>query len=377
MLKYIQHSGAVYDHGDERMNTGEDVISRRQIIKALRNAEYSAQVVNLKYINDTLPGIQRIRKGDKFSYLFENKLLDDDETLSRIKSLAIPPAWEKVWISPIDEGHLQATGYDAAGRKQYRYHSLWSKIRSHTKYFRMLDFGMKLPMIREKIDEDLKKTGMSRQKVMAAILAILDSAYIRIGNSVYEKLNGSYGLTTLKNKHAIVEGYKIRFRFIGKKGIKSNVTIKNRRVANIINKCKEIPGQQLFAWIEDDGSVKPVDSGMVNDYIKEISGNDYTAKDFRTWAGSVSAIKALEELGPYSTQVEMKRKINMMYDKVALELGNTRNVCRTHYVNPVIPKLYEENRLTAFYKRVDKSEDLPDKLKREEVILLEVLRKNI
>lgn len=303
-------------------------------------------------------------------------MVDDDETLSRIKSLSIPPAWERVWISPVDEGHLQVTGYDAAGRKQYKYHPLWSKIRSHTKYFRMLDFGMKLPMIREKIQEDLKKPGLSRQKVMAAILAILDSAYIRIGNSVYEKLNGSFGLTTLRNKHARVNGYKIQFKFIGKKGIKSNVTIKNRRLANIINKCKEIPGQQLFAWVEEDGSIKKVDSGMVNEYIREISGNDYTAKDFRTWAGSVSAIKALEELGSYTTQTEMKRKINMMYDMAAIELGNTRNVCRTHYVNPVIPKLYEENKLSAFFRKVDKTEVLPDNLKREELILLEILNKN-
>lgn len=326
-----------------------DIISKRQIKAALKNAQRSAAVANLTYTNDTIPGITRERKDGKFEYYYEGKIVKDTETLLRIKSLAIPPAWEKVWISPIDEGHLQATGYDSANRKQYRYHPAWNKIRSHTKYYRMLDFGLRLPLIRDKIERDLNRAGLVKEKVMAAIITILDSAYIRIGNSVYEKLNGSYGLTTLKDKHAKIEGTKISFKFIGKKGIRNNVTIRNRKLANIIKRCRDIPGQHLFAFVNGDGEIRKIDSGMVNEYIKELSETDFTAKDFRTWAGSVSAIKAFEELGLYNTQVEMKRKINMMYDMVALDLGNTRNVCRSHYVNPLIIKLYEEKKLHRYY----------------------------
>jgi DNA topoisomerase I len=354
----------------------EDAISKRQIRAALKNAQLSAEVVNLSYINDSIPGITRKRKGERFIYYHEGQVVKDTETLIRIKSLAIPPAWEGVWISPIPDSHLQATGIDAANRKQYRYHPLWNKIRSHTKYYRMLDFGLSLPDIREKIEADLNLTGMPREKILAAIITILDSAYIRIGNSIYEKINGSYGLTTLKNKHAKIDGYSIKFQFTGKKGIKSNVTIRSRKLVNIIRKCKEIRGQQLFAYINGDGTIKRVDSGMVNEYIREKSGNEFTAKDFRTWAGSVGAIKAFNELGGFASQSEMKTKINQMYDMVASNLGNTRNVCRTHYVNPFIIKLYEAGKLLPMIKKASQAgSDASDNLKPEEVILLSILKK--
>lgn len=353
-----------------------EIISKRQIKTALINSQKSASAVNLTYINDSVPGIVRQNKNNKFIYLYEGRQIKDTETLLRIKSLVIPPAWENVWISPLPEGHLQATGYDAAHRKQYRYHPLWYTIRSHTKYYRMLDFGLRLPDIRHKIEEHLNRHDLGKEKVMAAIITILDSAYIRIGNSVYEKLNGSYGLTTLKDKHAKIEGEKIMFSFTGKKGIRSNVTIKNRKLARIIKQCRDIPGQHLFAYTDNDGQIKKVDSGMVNEFIREISETDFTAKDFRTWAGSVSAIKAFEELGTFTTQVEMNKKINMMYDMVAIELGNTRNVCRTYYVNPLIVILFEKKKLFHYLKRIEENDPVSSYLKREEKVLLEILREN-
>lgn len=214
-----------------------------------------------------------------------------------------------------------------------------------------------------------------KEKVLATIIAILDSAYIRIGNSVYEKLNGSYGLSTLKDKHVKIEGSTIKFSFIGKKGIRSNITIKNRKLSGIIKKCKEIPGQHLFAYYNDEGVIQQIDSGMVNEYIREISGKDYTAKEFRTWAGSVSAIKAFNEIGSYSTQTEMKRNINQMYDYVAGELGNTRNVCKNHYIHPVVVKLYEDKKLNHYIDSglPKESEDTINLLKNEEISLIKIL----
>ncbi len=355
--------------------SNEIEITKQQLKAALKDGPGSARVAKLIYTNDATAGIQRKRKGEKFVYHFNNKQIKDIEELLRIKSLAIPPAWERVWICPDENGHLQATGYDSAGRKQYRYHALWSKIRSHTKYFRLLDFGLSLSTIRQNIEADLKKPGLVKEKVLAAIIAILDSAYIRIGNSVYEKLNGSYGLTTLKDKHVKIEGSTTRFCFIGKKGIRSTFTIKNRRLSGIIKKCRDIPGQHLFAYYNDEGVIQQIDSGMVNDYIREISSKDFTAKDFRTWAGTVSAIRALKEIGPFTTQTEMKRNINKMYDYVANELGNTRNVCKNHYIHPIVVKLYEENKLHSFIETggQDSQNGSIDFLKIEEISLIKIL----
>jgi DNA topoisomerase I len=350
-------------------------ITKRQLRAALKDAPGSAKAANLSYTNDSSTGIQRKRKGEKFIYLFNNKQIKDTEELLRIKSLSIPPAWERVWICPDEKGHLQATGYDSVGRKQYRYHPLWSKIRSHTKYYRLLDFGLSISGIRQNIASDLKKPGLVKEKVLAVIIAILDSTYLRIGNSVYEKLNGSYGLTTLKNKHVKIEGSTIKFRFIGKKGIRSNVSLRNRKISGIIKKCREIPGQQLFGYVNEQGEVQQVDSGMVNEYIREISGNDFTAKDFRTWAGSVSAIRAFNEIGSFRSQTEMKRNINKMYDIVAQELGNTRNICKTHYVHPKIVKLYEESKLDRFSdtELPIAPDNITSLLKSEEISLLKIL----
>ncbi len=358
------------------MSASEEIeITKRQLKAALKDGPGSAKVAKLKYTNGASAGIQRKRKGDKFIYHLNNKQVKDTEELLRIKSLAIPPAWERVWICPDEVGHLQATGFDTAGRKQYRYHKLWSRIRSQTKYYRLLDFGLSLSTIRKNIASDLMKPGLVKEKVLALIIAILDAAYIRIGNSVYEKLNGSYGLTTLKDKHVKIEGSTIKFRFIGKKGIRSNVTLKNRKLSGIIKKCRVIPGQQLFGYLNDEGIIQHVDSGMVNNYIREISGKDFSAKDFRTWAGSVTAIKAFSEIGPFGSQTEMKTNINQMYDYVAGELGNTRNVCKSHYIHPVVVKLYEQKKLDRFIDSSmhHESNDTTNLLKNEEISLIKIL----
>lgn len=353
-------------------------ITNRQLKSALKDGPASAKVANLIYTSDANEGIMRKKVKDRFIYTFNGKTIKDTETLVRIKSLVIPPAWERVWICADSIGHLQVTGYDVANRKQYRYHPSWNNIRSHTKYYRLLDFGLSLPKIRQKIEQDLSTQGMNKQKILAAILAIIDIAYIRIGNEIYEKLNGSYGLTTLRNKHVKIEGTQIKFHFIGKKGITNNVTIKNRKLSLILRKCREIPGQQLFGYIDNDGSIKKIDSGMVNEYIHEISDNDFTAKDFRTWAGSVSAIKAFKQLGPYTSQAEMKRKINQAYDLVASDLRNTRNVCKNHYIHPLIVNLYEENKLSRYFDVNSSAEidTLNDGLKDEELILINILSKH-
>lgn len=348
-------------------------ITKRQLKAALKDPKSTAKVANLVYCKDSVPGIERKADGNPFKYYYNGKAIKDTATLLRIKSLAIPPAWTNVWINPNEDGHLQVTGIDSAGRKQYRYHQAWSKIRSHTKYYRLLEFGLKLPTIRMRVENDLKKNDLSKEKLLATIITILDSAYMRIGNQVYEKVNKSYGLTTLKNKHVKIEGTEVKFCFIGKKGIKSNITIRNRRLANIIRKCKEIPGQHLFGYIDQAGEVKRVDSGMVNEYIRQISDGEFSAKDFRTWAGTVTAIKSLIEIGAYTSQTEMKKNINKMYDMVASELGNTRNVCKNHYIHPIVVEVYEEGRLD-YYINKSMTDESNEQLKTEENILIQMLQ---
>jgi DNA topoisomerase I len=358
-------------------NTEKDKISKRQIRAALKSVEGSAKIVNLLYIKDSIEGIIRKPFRGKFRYYYNNQLILDSETLIRIKKLSIPPAWTKVWICPNPDGHLQVTGYDLAQRKQYKYHHLWNQIRSHTKYFRLLEFGLMLPEIREKLNQELQKRGLTKEKILATIITILDTAYLRIGNNIYEKLNGSYGLTTLKNKHVSVEGDKIRFCFIGKKGIRNNISIKNKKIASIIKRCMEIPGKQLFGYLDDDGQVIKIDSGMVNEYIYQITGKQYTAKDFRTWAGSIVAIKAFKQLESFTSETDKVRKINQMYDLVASELGNTRKVCKNHYVHPLIVDLYEEGRLERYLNEelVTADDTILKWMKPEEMALIKILKR--
>lgn len=360
--------------------TSEEVIKipRKKVESILHDPAKTAQAVHLIYVTDNQPGIIRIKRGKTVSYIHNEKPVKDQETLQRIKKLVIPPAWENVWICTLENGHLQATGIDIKKRKQYKYHPLWSTLRNHTKFYRLHKFGKVLPAIRLQLEKDLSLPGLPYEKVMAAVVSLLERTNIRIGNNSYEKLYGSYGLSTLKDKHVKIDGASIRFSFKGKKDIHHNVDIRNKRLAKIVKECKDISGQELFQYYNEQGEFHSIDSGMINDYIRKISGGDFTAKDFRTWAGTVQAILAFRELGFFDTQIEAKRKIVEALDKVSRQLGNTRTVCKKYYVHPVIISLYESNALKKYLDELDTIEvdDDSSGLTAEEKIVMKILEKN-
>jgi DNA topoisomerase-1 len=297
----------------------------------------SARAVGLRYVSDELPGIARLKSGKDFRYQdARGKFVRDQATLQRIRSLVIPPAWTDVWICPHADGHLQATGRDAKGRKQHRYHPLWREVRDATKYDRMIDFGDALPGIRRKIAQDLRKKGLSREKVLATIIRLMDLTFIRVGNDEYAKQNHSYGLTTMKDQHAKIRGGHIQFSFKGKSGKHHAIEVADRRLAKIVKSCQDIPGQELFQWIDDDGKRHDITSGDVNDYLRETSAADFTAKDFRTWAGTVLALGALQKLADFDTAKQAKKNLKQAVETVAEKLGNTPTVCRKCYIHPFV-----------------------------------------
>jgi DNA topoisomerase I len=322
-------------------------IPRASIRHLHRDHEKSAAAARLVYVNDAQPGIRRLKRGKGFVYLMGGRKVSDAE-VQRIRKLVIPPAWENVWICRLHNGHIQATGLDVRKRKQYKYHTLWHSLRSHTKFHRLHDFGRALPAIRQKLQDDLKLPGMSLNKVLAAVVSVLEATSIRVGNNMYEKLYGSFGLTTLKDKHVNISGSELRFFFTGKKGIPHRISIKSRRLAAIVKQCRDIPGKELFQYIAADGSRKQIDSGMVNDYIRNISGGDFTAKDFRTWAGTAHAIRCFAAVIDPCTPGEKKKRVVAVLDQVAALLGNTRTVCRKYYVHPLIISLFENDRLHKY-----------------------------
>lgn len=302
----------------------------------------SAQAAGLHYVTDRSPGIRRKRAGKGFYYLDpDGKRITDRAQIKRIRALVIPPAWTEVWICPSPTGHIQVTARDARGRKQYRYHPKYRAIRDETKFGRMLDFSRLLPLIRERVDKDLARPGLPREKVLATVVRLLEMTRIRVGNDEYAKANRSYGLTTLRSKHVEVTGAKLRFEFRGKSGIEHSVEVTDRRLARIVLHCQSLPGEELFQYVDEDGKRQSVDSGDINRYLKEISGADITAKDFRTWAGTVIAALALSEMAPPRNQREMKSNILRALDEVARRLGNTRTVCRKYYVHPALFAAYE------------------------------------
>jgi DNA topoisomerase-1 len=308
--------------------------------------EAAAKAARLRYVSDASPGITRKRSGERFRYIAANgSAVRDAATLDRIRALAIPPAWTDVWICPVSNGHIQATGRDARGRKQYRYHDRWRAARDETKFGRLAAFGRALPRIRARLDSDLRRPGLPREKALAAVVRLLDTSHIRIGNEEYVRANRHYGLTTLRNRHADVSGARIRFRFTGKSGQKHTVELRDRRLARIVRKCQDLPGQELFEYL-DDGEAHPIRSDDVNAYLREISGEDFTAKDFRTWAGSVLAAEALAALGPADT-AQAKRNVVEVVDTVAGHLGNTRAVCRKGYIHPRVLDGYLTGRCVA------------------------------
>ncbi|MFT3705558.1 MAG: DNA topoisomerase IB [Agriterribacter sp.] len=338
------------------------------------NPEKGAAAINLVYVSDTQPGISRIKKGKQFYYVKGKETLKDKEVLQRIKSLVLPPAWENVWICSLDNGHLQATGVDAMQRKQYKYHTSWVSLRNQTKFYRLLHFGKKLPSIREKLNKDLSLPGLPLRKVLAAVVSLMESTSIRVGNNFYEKLYGSFGLTTLKDKHVAIGGSEIKFSFVGKKGIKHDISLKNKKLAAIVKQCRDIPGKDLFQYYEGNEH-KTIDSGMVNEYIKELSESDFTAKDFRTWTGTVHALVAFKELGKATTKTELKKKVVEALDYVANHLGNTRTVCKKYYVHPALIELYENNAMNKYVAALTKAQNnhTTTGLSAEEKVVLKIL----
>ena len=353
-------------------------IPRKKIASIVNDPVKTAAAVNLKYVSDTEPGIERIKNGKSFNYQFKENIIADNDNLQRIKGLVIPPAWEQVWICKLANGHLQATGLDIKKRKQYRYHSLWNSLRNQTKFFRLYEFGKSLPTIRLQLEKDLALPGLPMQKVLATVVSLMERTHIRIGNNFYEKLYGSFGLSTLKDKHVNINGANLKFTFKGKKGVHHDVSIKSKKLAGIVKQCRDIPGKELFQYYDDKGEHKSIDSGMINEYIKNIGGNDFTAKDFRTWAGTVQALLAFKELGFYETITESKKKIVEALDIVSKELGNTRTVCKKYYVHPGIITMYEDKSLEKYIQQLDiiEVDDNKTDLTAEEKIVMKILELN-
>lgn len=305
------------------------------------DAKESAQAAGLRYVTDARPGIRRVRCGKGFRYTTPaGATIHDDETLSRIRSLVIPPAWSGVWICTIPNGHLQATGRDARGRKQSRYHPRWREVRDETKYERMVQFAQALPAIRERVKKDLALPDLPREKVLATIVSLMEQTHIRVGNQEYAKENGSYGLTTLRNKHVEVKGSQVTFSFQGKSKVHHTVSLQDRRLARVIRQCEELPGYELFQYINEDGERHAVDSSDVNEYLREITGHHFTAKDFRTWAGSVLACDLLRGMAAFDSATQAKKNVVAAIKAVALKLGNTPSVCRKCYVHPAVLEAY-------------------------------------
>jgi DNA topoisomerase I len=349
--------------------------------EAVVDAKDAAEYAGLAYVSDDKPGIRRRRSGKGFRYQSApgGERVSEKVTLARIKALAVPPAWTDVWICPKANGHIQATGRDARGRKQYRYHARFREVRDSTKYHHMLAFAESLPAIRSKVQEHLSLRGLPREKVLATVVHLLEATLIRVGSDEYARANKSYGLTTLKNRHIAVEGSALKFNFKGKSGKVWKLDVRDRRIAKIIRACQELPGQELFQYLGEDGETRDVTSSDVNDYLREISGEDITAKDFRTWHGTVLAAIALQEFQKFDSQAGAKRNIKEAIQKVAARLGNTPMICRKCYIHPEIITTYIEGSLLLEVKHKVEAELREDltALSAEEVAVLTLLRNRL
>jgi DNA topoisomerase-1 len=349
---------------------------KMQVKEIITDPVQASRVAGLRYVSDSKPGIRRKRRGKGFRYFDpDGVLIRDEAILGRIKSLAVPPAWTNVWICPLANGHLQATGRDARRRKQSRYHPRWREVRDETKYERMKIFGEALPVIRERVERDLALPDLPREKVLATIVRLLETTFIRVGNQEYARENHSYGLTTMRNKHVDVEGSKVRFNFQGKSGVRHTIDLNDRRLARIVKRCLDLPGYELFQYIEADGSRRTVDAADVNDYLREITSQQFTAKDFRTWAGTVLACAMLREFESFASETEAKKNVVRAIASVAERLGNTPSVCKKCYVHPAVIACYLGGEMsTAFEKRIEQqAANSHHALREEELDLIHLL----
>ena len=359
----------------QHVEDGKAVGGETTVVEVASPVE-AAKEAGLRYVSDTQPGIQRKRVGKNFSYIGrDGKAIHDQKELKRIRSIGIPPAWTNVWICPNPRGHIQATGRDAKGRKQYRYHAKWREIRDETKYDKMIAFGKALPALRARVDHDLALKGLPREKVLATVVRLLDTTSIRVGNAEYTRENGSVGLTTMRDDHVEVEGTKVHFHFRGKGGKEHEIDVRDRQLARIVKKCQDLPGQELFQYVDEDQDVHAISSDDVNTYLKEITGQEFTAKDFRTWAGTVMATCALLDLGDYETQTQAKKNVVQAIKSAAEHLGNTPAICRKSYVHPEVIDAYLQGSLQKAVQQQSQEEiqKALDGLKPEEIALLAFL----
>lgn len=345
--------------------------------EAVVDPKEAAEYAGLTYVNDETPGIARATAGKGFRYLNpDGSKVKDASVLKRIKALAIPPAWTDVWICHKSNGHIQATGRDAKRRKQYRYHARFREVRESTKYHHMLEFAESLPAIRRKVNEHLGLRGLPREKVLATVVQLMEATLIRVGNDEYAKQNKSYGLTTLENRHVEVDGPELRFNFKGKSGKVWRLALRDRRIAKVVRACQELPGQELFGYVDESGEARDVTSADVNAYLKEISGEEITAKDFRTWHGTVLAAMALHEFQKFDSQAGAKKNIREAIQRVAARLGNTPTICRKCYIHPEILSTNIEGSLLLEMKKKVEAELRDDlaALKPEEAAVLTLLQ---
>ena len=332
--------------------TEPPVISAREIKKLKKDPALTAAAAGLNYIQANAPGFFRKGKAPRFYYTDKDgNRCKDQTTVKRIKALVLPPAWREVWISEDTDGHLQATGIDEAGRKQYRYHPHWNLIRNQTKYYRLLTFSDALPQLREQVEIDLRRKDFDLQRAIALVIKIMDKTCIRVGNQRYKIKHGSSGITTLDARATTIEGSRIRFKFTGKKGIKQDITLRDLQLARLVKQYKAMPGRRLFQYTMENGGRCSLNAGQVNDYIRAHTGGNFSAKDFRTWMGTVTAFEYLSSQEKYATQRQYTRTVNTCLDVVASHLGNTRTVCKKYYVHPAVFRAYESSKIQRFLKK--------------------------
>ncbi len=339
----------------------------------------SASAAGLVYTSDDKPGIRRRGRGKRVRYLDpRNRIIRNAAELARIQSLVIPPAWTEVWICPNPRGHLQATGRDARGRKQYRYHPKWRQVRDGTKYERMVAFGRALPAIRRRTDADVRRSGLPRKKVLAAVVKLLEKTFIRVGNDEYARDNRSFGLTTMRDGHVKIAGSTVRFIFRGKSGIEHALALDDRRLAKIVRQCRDLPGQELFQYRDEDGNIVDVGSADVNAYLKDISGEEFTSKEFRTWAGTVLAAQLLRDFAQVDSAARAKKNVVAAIEQVAKRLGNTRAVCRKCYVHPAVIDAYMDgSMMKTVTQRAQRTARAVGRMTAAEAVVLGLLQRRL